>query len=165
MTKLALVLGLNANEVVANWTPEGVVKGFTRKYLEDHAWKFVKEEKWESCGAFFELLVRGIVLFINIDNFIDHLAVEIFLVGNLVSFVLADFYHTFHTRHEKINGTFLCCAPVMNIWMRTHMPQKVPFVSKGLTWPQRFASLSVDYVQWYKRDWETENVILKNGGH
>lgn len=37
MSKLALVLGLDANELVANWAPKGVVKGFTRKYLEDRA--------------------------------------------------------------------------------------------------------------------------------
>lgn len=42
ITRLASVLGLDANEVVANWEPKGVIKGFTRKYLEGHAWKFAK---------------------------------------------------------------------------------------------------------------------------
>lgn len=86
---------------------QGIVKGLTRKLLEDHACRFVKEEKWEFCSAVLALLVHGIVLFLNIDNFVDHLAIEIFLAGNPVSFLLADFYHTFHTRHEKKGGTFL----------------------------------------------------------
>lgn len=37
MSKLASVMGLNANEMVDSWAPKGVVKGFTRKYLKDHA--------------------------------------------------------------------------------------------------------------------------------
>lgn len=45
MSKLASVLGLNANELVANYIPKGVIKGFTRKYLEDHALRLVREEK------------------------------------------------------------------------------------------------------------------------
>lgn len=77
MSKLASVVGLNTNELVANWAPKGVVKGFTRKFLECHAWRFVKEEKWELCSAVLTLLVHGIILFPNIENFIDHLAVEI----------------------------------------------------------------------------------------
>lgn len=148
MTKLPSVFGLDANEVVANWVPKGVIKGFTRKYLEGHAWKFAKEEKWESCSAILALLIYGIVIFLNIDNFIDRSVVEIFLAGNLVSFLLADFYHTFHTRHEKKGVTFLCCAPLLHIWMKTQMPQKGPFVSKGLTWPHRFSSLSASFIQW-----------------
>lgn len=37
MSKLASLLGLNVSEVVTNSEPKGVVKGFTRKYLEGHA--------------------------------------------------------------------------------------------------------------------------------
>ena len=73
--KLATMLDLDVSELVANWAPEGVIKEFARKFLEGHAWKFAKEEKWESCVTVLSLLSYGIVLFPNIDNFIDHLAV------------------------------------------------------------------------------------------
>lgn len=148
MSKLALVLGLIVNELVANWAPKGIVKGFTRKYLEDYAYRFVREEKWEFCSAVLALLVHGIVLFPNINNFVDHSAIEILLASNPVPFLLADFYNNFHTRLEKKGGTFLCYAPLLHVWMRTHMPQKRPFVSRNITWPRRFSSLSANFVQW-----------------
>lgn len=133
MSTLASVLDLNASEFVENWAPASVVKGFTRKFLKDHALRCFKEEKWEFCNAVLALLVHGIVLFPNIDNFIDQMAVEIFLVGNLVAFMLADLYRTFHTRNEKKGGTFLFYAPILHIWMRIHIPQKDHIVSSNLT--------------------------------
>ncbi|XP_050920094.1 uncharacterized protein LOC127137703 [Lathyrus oleraceus] len=152
MPKLAAVLGIDVNELAASWAPKGVDKGITRKFLVGHAWKFDKEEKWESCIAVLVLLIYGIVLFPNIYNFIDRSVVEVFLSSNPVTFLLADFYHTFHTLHEKKGGTFLCCALLLHMWMKTHMPQKGPFVSKNLPWPQKFASLSVGAIQSCKRE-------------
>lgn len=164
MPKLASVLGIDVGELAASWAPKGIDKGFSRKFMEVYAWKFAKEKKWESCIAVLALLIYGIVLFPNIDNFIDHAAVEIFLSGNPVSFLLADFYHTFHTRHEKKGETFLCCAPLLQIWMKTHMPLNGPVVYKDLPWCQKFVSLSSGTIQWYKREWETQNIILRYGG-
>lgn len=33
LSELALVLGLDENELMANWAPKGTVKGLTRKFL------------------------------------------------------------------------------------------------------------------------------------
>lgn len=82
----------------------------------------------EIFSATLALLIHGIVLFPNIENCLDHLAVEIFLTNNPVSFLLADFYHTFHRRREKIGGTFVFYAPLLHFWMRTHMPKRGPFL-------------------------------------
>lgn len=75
MPKLVVVLGIDVGELEASWAPKGDDKGFTRKFLEGRAWKFSKEEKWESCITVLALLIYGIVLFPNIDNFIDRSAV------------------------------------------------------------------------------------------
>lgn len=135
LSELALVLGINANELLDNWESKGTVKGLTKKFLEDHAWKIIKEEKEELCSATLALLIHGIVLFPNIDNFVDHLAVEVFLTNNPMPFLLAEFYHTFHIRHEKKGGTFICCAHLLHLWMRTHMPQRGSFSYRNLSWP------------------------------
>lgn len=137
MPKLASLLGIDVGELAASWALKGVDKGFTRKFLEGHAWKFAKEKKWESCITVLALLIYGIVLFPNIDTFIGRVVVEIFLSGNSVPFLLADFYHIFNTRHEKIGGNFLCCASLLHIWMNTH---------SDLPWCQKFASLSSDTI-------------------
>lgn len=124
----------------------------------------IKEKNGEFYSATLTLLIHGVVLFPNIDNFIDHLAVEIFLTHNLVPFFLAGFYHTFHTRHEKKGGNFLCCAPLLHLWMKTHMPTRGPFVFNNLSWPQRFTSLSAGFILWYMREWETKDIIFRCGG-
>lgn len=164
LSELSTVLGINANELVVNWGPKGTVKGITQKFLENHPWKMIKEERPDFCSATLALLIYGIVLLPNVDKFIDHLAVKIFLTKNLLSFLLADFYHTFHTRHDKKGGTFLCCAPLLDLWMRTHMPQRGPFAYINLSWPHKFASLLATSILWYKRECDVKDVILRCGG-
>lgn len=124
----------------------------------------IKEDKAELCSVTLVLLIHGIVLFPNIDNFVDHLAVKIFLTNNPVSFLLADFYHTFHTRCEKRGGTYLYCNPLLDLWMRTHIPQRGPFANSNISWLQRLTYLSSSWILWYKREWETKDVILRCGG-
>lgn len=105
--KIDPTLGLDVNKVIDNWAPKGAIKGLTRKFLKGQDWKCIKEEKWDACYAIMALLIHRIVLFPNMDNFLDHLEVEIFLFGNPEPFLLADFYHTFHTQHENKSGSFL----------------------------------------------------------
>lgn len=83
----------------------------------------IKEERPDFCSATLALLISGVVLFPNIDKFVDHLAVEIFLTKNPLPFLLTDFYHAFHTRHDKKGGTFLCCATLLHLRMKTRIPQ------------------------------------------
>lgn len=97
MDKIASSLGLDVNEVIGNWAPKGVFKGFTSKFIEYHAWKFVEAEKWDAFYSVLTLLIHGMALFPNIDHFVDHLAVKIFLSRNQVPFLLVDVYHTLHT--------------------------------------------------------------------
>ena len=75
MTDLSIVLGINANKLVANWGTKGSVKGLTQKFLEAHAWEMLKEERHDFCSATLALMIHGIVLFPNVDKFVDYLAV------------------------------------------------------------------------------------------
>lgn len=100
LTKLPLALGINPNKLVANWGVKGSVKGLTQKFLEVHAWEMLKEERLDFCSATLAVLIHEIVLFLNVDKFMDHLAVEVFLTKNMVPFLLVDFYHNFHIRYD-----------------------------------------------------------------
>lgn len=53
-----------------------------------------------------DLLIHGIVLFPNTDNFMDQITVEIFLSGNSIPFLLADIYYSLQERHEKKEGIY-----------------------------------------------------------
>ncbi|XP_050890996.1 uncharacterized protein LOC127096475 [Lathyrus oleraceus] len=161
--RITLALGLKVSEVVDNWDVKGPFSVFSRKFLEDQAKKMEKEGNWEAFYAVLAVLIYGIILFPNIDHFMDHLAVRIFLSGNPVPFLLADIYYTIHDRHEKKGGIVLCCAQLLHAWFRSHMPEEGPFVSKELKPFQKLASLTSSHVKWYIRDWETENVIVSIG--
>lgn len=52
--------------------------------------KLEKDGKWKALHVVLALLVYGIVLFLNIDSFVDHVAIRIFLSGNPVPFLLDD---------------------------------------------------------------------------
>lgn len=134
MVERSVLLGINTNKLVANWGAKGSVKGLNQKFLEAHAWEMLNEERLDLCSATLELLIHIIILFPNIYKFVDHLAVEFFLTKNLVSFLVSDFYHTFHTRHEKKVWTFLRCAPLLHLWMRGRMHQYGTFAQRNMRW-------------------------------
>ncbi|XP_050915458.1 uncharacterized protein LOC127130506 [Lathyrus oleraceus] len=158
--RIALALGLKVSEVVDNWDVKGVLNGFSRKFFEEQAKKMEKGGNWEAFYDVLAMLVYGIVLFPNIDHFVDHLAVRIFLSGNPVPFLLAYLHYALHDCHKKKGGTILCCAQLLHAWFRSHMPEECPFVSKELKPSQKLASLTSNHVKWYIRDWETEDVIV-----
>ncbi|XP_050875852.1 uncharacterized protein LOC127079509 [Lathyrus oleraceus] len=152
--KIALALSINVPTVLANWVGKGGggFKVFSMGFLEELALKFKKEGNWKAFYVMLALLINGIVLFPNIEKFVDHVAIKVFLSSNHVPFLLVDIYHALHARHEKSGGTFLCCAPLLYTWFMQHMPEKWPFVAKELKYPQRLASLTASSIRWYIRE-------------
>jgi hypothetical protein len=105
--KIASALSINVPTVRDNWVEKGGCKGFAAMFLEDLALKFKKSGNWNAFYVVLALLIHGIVLFPNVEKFVDQVAIEVFLSGNLVPFLLADIYHALHARHEKKGGTLL----------------------------------------------------------
>ncbi|XP_050877928.1 uncharacterized protein LOC127081751 [Lathyrus oleraceus] len=157
--KIASALSINVPTVRDNWTEKGGCKGFAAMFLEDLALKFKKSGNWNAFYAVLALLIHGIVLFPNVEKFVDQVAIEVFLSGNPVPFLLADIYYAIHTRHEKRGGMLLCCAPLLYTWFMQHMPEEGPFVAKELKSPQKLASLTASSIRWYIREWETPDII------
>lgn len=54
---------------------KGSVKILTQEFLEAHAWEMLKEERPNLCSATLALLIHGIILFLNVERFVDHLTV------------------------------------------------------------------------------------------
>ncbi|XP_050877741.1 uncharacterized protein LOC127081535 [Lathyrus oleraceus] len=122
--KLALSLSIDVPTVLANWIEKGGFKGFAMRFLEELALKFKKEGNWEEFYVVLALLIHGIMLFLNIEKFVDHVAVEVFLSGNLLPFLLDDIYHALHARHQNRGGTLLCYASLLYTWFMQHMSEK-----------------------------------------
>lgn len=108
-------MGLDISKVIANWDVKGIFNGFSRKFLEGQAMKMEKAENYKAFYVILALLVYKIILFPNIDHFVDHLAVRIFLYGNHVSFLLVDLHYSLHECHENKRGTLSCCAQLLHV--------------------------------------------------
>ncbi|XP_050877524.1 uncharacterized protein LOC127081295 [Lathyrus oleraceus] len=128
--KIALALSINVLIVLANWVEKGGFKGFSMRFLEELAPKFKKEGDWNTFYVMLALLIHVIILFPDIEKFVDHVVTEVFLSGNPVPFLLGDIYHALHARYEKRGGTLLCCAPFLYTWFMQHIPEKGPFMAK-----------------------------------
>lgn len=82
-----------------NLKPKGGIHGFTSKFLVDKATTFVDAESWTSFNAILALLIYGIILFSNMEEFMDLVAIHIFLTQNHVPTILDDTYYSIHVRN------------------------------------------------------------------
>ncbi|RDX89677.1 hypothetical protein CR513_28561, partial [Mucuna pruriens] len=74
----------------------------------------------------YELLVYGIVLFPHLEDYIDLVAIDIFLAKrnkgeNPVIAVLADTYCTINYCCEKNMKSLRCSTYLLYLWMTTHL--------------------------------------------
>ncbi|KAI5408482.1 hypothetical protein KIW84_054359 [Lathyrus oleraceus] len=111
--------------------------------------------------AIFVLLIYGLVLFPNIDKFVDVNPIRIFSTLNPVPTLLGDTYFSLHMRNAKGGGTIVCCLPLLYKWFISHLPQTVAFKeNKGcLRWSMRLMSLTNDDIFWYNRVYDGVQII------
>ncbi|KAI5427851.1 hypothetical protein KIW84_033036 [Lathyrus oleraceus] len=80
-------------------------------------------------NAVLALCVYGIVLFPNVAKFVGVDAICLFVLGNPVSTLLGDFFHSVHHRNENRRGGLVnCCAPLFYKWFSSHLPKSGAFV-------------------------------------
>ncbi|KAI5416162.1 hypothetical protein KIW84_041272 [Lathyrus oleraceus] len=115
--------------------------------------------------AIFVLLIYGLVLFPNIDKFVDVNAIRIFSTLNPVSTLLGDTYFSLHMRNAKDGGAIVCCLPLLYKWFISHLPQTVAFKeNKGcLRWSTRLMSLTNDDIFLYNRVYDGVQIIDSYG--
>ncbi|XP_050889532.1 uncharacterized protein LOC127094797 [Lathyrus oleraceus] len=75
---------------------------------------FADVGRWMAFNAILALLIYGIVLFPNIEDFMDLAVIHIFLTKNLVPTFLANTYYSIHVRTQKKKGTVICCIPLLS---------------------------------------------------
>jgi hypothetical protein len=168
MEEIAKALYLPVKEV-SSWLEtknKNNAKGFPRHVLEAKAQTLLAKKDWGPFNAVLALLVYGLVLFPNIENFVDFPAIGVFIARNPVSALLADFYHSLYIRHEnRRGGVVSCCVPLIQVWLMSHLPKKGSFVenSSDLPWKQRMVALTEKDISWYSRDFDGTEIILSCG--
>lgn len=108
---------------------------FSRKSLEAKSWALEKAKNWEAFNVVLALLIYGVVLFPNMDDFIYISIINIFLYKNPVPSLLDDVYYYHHVRHEKKKFMVICCVPLVYTWLMSHMPKDGLFLENDIKWP------------------------------
>ncbi|XP_050909143.1 uncharacterized protein LOC127122913 [Lathyrus oleraceus] len=134
---LVEALHIGKKEVELNLKPKGGIHGFTFKFLVDKDIDFAEARSWTTFNTNLDLLIYGIVLFPNMEEFVDLAAIHIFLTQNLIPTLLADTYYSIHG----------------------------PFVENkdNLKWSQRIMSLKAKDISWYSRVYDGVKLILNYG--
>lgn len=102
---------------------KGNTRGFSLKFLIEKDSVFIDVHNWEACYIVIVLSIYGIILFPNLDNFVDMTAICIFLTNNPVPTLLVDVSYKINLRNERIWGMIICCAPLLYIWLLTRFPK------------------------------------------
>ncbi|XP_050897034.1 uncharacterized protein LOC127103836 [Lathyrus oleraceus] len=147
--------------VKANFIKNGGILGLTSRFLMEKAFLFAEVDSKDEFEAIFALLIYGIVLFPNIDDFVDVNDVRIFLIANPVPTLLGDTYHSIHHRTKKGGGTILCCAPLLYKWFISHLPRSRIFGEnpQKLIWSQRFMSIFQGNIHWCDPSYDVGVII------
>ena len=148
---IAQALHLNSSDIASNITKKGGSQGLTANFLFGRAFMFAEKGIVDAFEAILALLIYGLVLFPNVDYFVDSSAIQIFLGENPVPTLLADAYHSIHHRTQKGNGLIICCAPLLYRWFISHLPQTSRFKEnpQKLRWSQRIMPLTSADIVWY----------------
>lgn len=162
---IAQDLYLKKDVIEFNLHIKGNVRGFPSKFLFEKVTLFANSGSWDAFYVVFTLLIYGLVLFPNIEEFIDKVVVTIFVSKNPVITLLAEVLFSFHWRNQKRDGMINFCIPFLYKWILTHFPRKSPFVDNigALKWSQRLMYLVADDIIWYFRDYDGVDPIYSGG--
>ncbi|KAI5445798.1 hypothetical protein KIW84_013871 [Lathyrus oleraceus] len=159
--EIADMLHIDESLVGAHMTTKGGIQGLPSEFLIAQATVYGKAMSEDAFEAIFVLLIYGLVLFPNIDKFVDVNAIRIFSALNPVPTLLGDTYFSLHMRNAKGGGAIVCCLPLLYKWFISHLPQTVAFKeNKGcLRWSTRLMSLTNDDISWYNRVYDGVQII------
>src|SRR3954465_5374857 len=87
---IAAGIHLKKSEVESNWTTKGNLPGLTSQFLIKKAFDFIETGSMIAFETVLALLIYRLVLFPNINDFVDINAIKIFLIGNPVPTLLGD---------------------------------------------------------------------------
>lgn len=162
---LAKILHLKESDVKNNFTTKGGIRGFKSKFLIGKASYFSSVGCHVVFEYYFALLIYGLLLFPNIEGFVDSYATRIVLGGNPFPTLLGDTYHSIHYRTLKGGGTIVCCIPLLYKLFISHFPHSVPFWDHklNLRWSQKIMSLTHSDIVWYNRSLDGVEIIYSCG--
>ncbi|XP_058758882.1 uncharacterized protein LOC131632125 [Vicia villosa] len=163
-------LRIPSTNLAVNYKADGDVQWIKRSFLELQALSYAQKKQWETCRNCLALLMFGVILFHKVIDYVDPAAINVFwtvkvLGADPTPTILANIYYTIHNRCVKGKGMLFCCIHILYSWLTSHL-YKENYLAKDLTrreWSQKLRTLSADFVLWYTRKLNIEEVIYKCG--
>ncbi|KAK2455850.1 hypothetical protein QL285_003266 [Trifolium repens] len=158
---IANALHLETSLVKAKLILKEGLLGLPAKFLYQQASVFAEIASNDAFYSILALLIYGLVLFPNIDNFVDINTIQIFLTKNPVPTLLADTNHSIHHRTQKGTRVIICCTPVLYRWFIAHLPKTACFKENPskLRWAQRIMSLTSADIVLYDAAYDVGAII------
>ncbi|XP_058721420.1 uncharacterized protein LOC131593165 [Vicia villosa] len=141
---------LRKEEIEKNMVTKGGLPGLPTEFLIEKALTLSQERKEKGFESVFALLLYGLFLFLNINNFVDMNAIKIFMKKNLVPTLLGDTYYFIHLKHSYGKRMVTCCTPLLYKWYISHLPDTSEFLSQkeGLKWSHKITTLTNTEIVW-----------------
>ncbi|KAI5410057.1 hypothetical protein KIW84_055512 [Lathyrus oleraceus] len=105
--EIADMLRIDESLVGAHMTTKGGIQGLPSEFLIAQSTVYGKAMSEDAFEAIFVLLIYGLVLFPNIDKFVDVNAIRTFSTLNPVPTLLGDTYFSLHMRNAKGGGAIV----------------------------------------------------------
>ena len=120
--EIADMLHIDESLVGAHMTTKGGIQGLPSEFLIAQATMYGKAMSEDAFEAIFVLLIYGLVLFPNVEKFVDVNAIRIFSTLNPVPTLLGETYFSLHMRNAKGGDAIVCCLPLLYKWFISHLP-------------------------------------------
>ncbi|XP_050877571.1 uncharacterized protein LOC127081349 [Lathyrus oleraceus] len=120
-------LHLRKGDIDANLMTKGGILDLPAKFLMEKASTIASIRSMVAFEVILAFLNYDIILFPNVDNFMDINAIHIFLIQNPVPTLLVDTYYYIHYITKKKGGIVMCCAPLLYKWFIAHLSQSSLF--------------------------------------
>lgn len=185
--RLSLLLQVSVKELLSHKEKKGRITGFPLRYFEGFLESYAQANKWGPFKQLLALVIFGIVLFPQVEKFVDENALGIFLAFinkegpiNPVPAVLADTYYSF-THHRALGKkNIVCSLHVIYAWLLnhiiTHQKTVIDLVDYALScevevrttqeWALAFEGLTAHKVNWVTQScWKDRPSILFQCGN
>lgn len=159
---IAKALHLEVADIKDEFTLKDGLQCLSYNFLHQKAAICFEKSKTNAFESIIALLIYGIILFPNVDNFVDMNAIRIFLTRNPVPVLLADTYISIHERTRKGKGTIICCTPLLHRWITSHLPRP-KLRPERLPWSQKLMTWTPKDIDWFNPVCDPEFVINSCG--
>ncbi|RDX93148.1 hypothetical protein CR513_24621, partial [Mucuna pruriens] len=171
---MAKVLKVPKSEILRQKKNRNGVEGILETALEERLQQLQEEEDWSAFVNVYGLLVYGIILFPQIEHYVDLTAIDAFLGRrdwgeHPVVVVLANTYYTLDYCSMRNGKGLRCYTTLLFLWLTVHLfhsSKKTSYV-KLLTkveWTACLDEATEILIWWYSQWNERDDVIIYCGG-